>query len=244
MVRGPACFPVSKVTADPTAHPMTQYFTATTCFLATFLVAGTLSAQGQDETLLRGGVGSVGWYLAPVVKLTEISDRGEVMGGLRGGLLFSRRFGVGLAAYAGGRLAEPLWSFRSFRPSEISGDGRSDHDETALRYGGLELEYIWQPSKLVHTTVTTLLGGGSMPSYAYSTATVPEGPGPLPWGQVRRERFFVAESSANVEVNLARYVRLGAGLGYRFTAGGEPYSDLPSQARGATGSFTIRFGKL
>ena len=39
-------------------------------------------------------------------------------------------------------------------------------------------------------------------------------------------------------------ILLGVGLGYRFTAGGEWYSSAATNARGATGSFTIRFGKL
>ena len=40
----------------------------------------TRSAEGQNETLLHGGAGSVGFYIAPVVMLTELSDRSEVVG--------------------------------------------------------------------------------------------------------------------------------------------------------------------
>ena len=84
----------------------------TTSILALAVATTTLSAQAKDETLLHGGTGSVGFYITPVVKLTEVNSRGAVLGGIRAGVLFARRFGVGLARYAGGQHRFSDYDFR------------------------------------------------------------------------------------------------------------------------------------
>ena len=211
------------------------------------LVAFARPALAQDETLFRGGAGEIGFYVAPVLKLTEVADRGEVLGGLRAGILFGRRFGLGLAAYGSGGRRD-----RVYADGCPNCGGVYYHDsEEGLQYGGVELEYLWQPAKLVHATVSTLVGGGSLASeypvaYLAPTAMPNYGPLPVPDAYYRgpRETFFVAEPAAHAELNIATHVRLGVGLGYRFTAGGPDYSALPSQARGATGTLTLRIGKL
>ncbi|MFN8581283.1 MAG: hypothetical protein U0163_09945 [Gemmatimonadaceae bacterium] len=137
------------------------------------VVAGSLSllaiasaarvARAQDETLFHGGASAIGFYAAPVVKLTELHGQGEVLGGIRAGLLFGRRFGVGLAAYGGGGgmghgHGSPL--DQSFRPMALPGDFVPGQ---GISYGGLELEYLVLPAKLVHASIGTLIGWRNSP---------------------------------------------------------------------------------
>ena len=221
----------------------------TTSILALAVATTTLSAQAKDETLLHGGTGSVGFYITPVVKLTEVNSRGAVLGGIRAGVLFARRFGVGLARYAGGQHRFSDYDFRGGPgvperyPRGRNGYG---HDEQELSYGGVEVEYLWQPSKVVHATVSTLIGGGSLASDIVYAVPPPNNGGMsrMDYGSGNREGFFVAEPAVHAEINLATHVRLAVGMGYRFSAGGDQYRFTSSNARGATGSFAIKFGKL
>jgi hypothetical protein len=105
-------------------------------------------------------------------------------------------------------------------------------------YGGLELEYITRPSALVHATVSLLLGGGEA-SYRSSSTT-----GGTVSTQTLTSPVFVAEPGVHLEVNVTRWFRPGAGLGYRFVNG----SDLPGTSDGslsaAVGTLTFKFGRF
>ena len=156
---------------------------------------------------------------------------------------------MGLAGYSGGQRVRTERAYPSgpgIPEMYPGGGGRYAHDEPNLSYGGVELEYLWQPAKLVHATVSTLIGGGRVANTVYYPVPLPAGRGipPTYYGADTRDEFFVAEPAAHAEVNVAKYLRLSVGLGYRFTAGGDQFSTSASQARGATGSLSIKFGKL
>lgn len=221
--------------------------------LATAVSSRPVTAQ--DETLLRGGTGAIGYYVAPVVGVTEVGGRGEALGGLRAGILFGRRFAVGLAGsrsrnYAPDYIVVPVLEYASRLPSSYAPPPPYNEHVRGLSYGGLELEYLWEPSKLVHATVSTLIGGGSIGTayrYAYvATPADPCYPGYCGggYGYAADETFFVTEPAAHVEVNVAQHVRLSLGLGYRFTAGGDRYGTGADRTRGATGSLAVKIGKL
>jgi hypothetical protein len=76
--------------------------------------------------------------------------------------------------------------------------------EVEFGYGGLELEYINSSDDIVHFTILTLIGAGGV------TALFDEG-----------EAVFVLEPAANLEVNVTKWFRLGAGGGYRFVSGAD-----------------------
>lgn len=198
------------------------------------------TARAQDETLFHGGVSSIGFYAAPVVKLTEFAGRGEVLAGARVGLLFGRRFAVGVAGFHGGggdgrdRVARPL---------RVDDDVRSFGRGDGLSYGGIELEYVILPAKLVHASIATLIGAGTNGGYndRYGVPGVETGERRFHDG--RHNAFFVAEPAANAEVNLAKYVRLALGVGYRFSAGRDQGIGRGNSG-GATGTLGLKFGKL
>lgn len=65
-------------------------------------------------------------------------------------------------------------------------------------YAGAEIEFISGWSQVYHITFATLIGGGALEL---------EG---------RSDGIFVAEPALNVEINVAPYMRLDFGGGYRF----------------------------
>ena len=229
---------------------------ARSIFALAALLPVTRVARAQDQTLLRGGPSSLGVYAAPVLGITASDGHGNLLGGFRAGLLLGRRFGVGVAAYGcrcgrGGDLPR----FGGPQPLATSGTapdgpmrdrmGRDGGRGDGLRYGGLELEYLWQPSTLVHASVSTLVGGGTAPDVGVPLALgAPETMGLYDARPDRGPRtFFVAQPTGHVEVNVVQRVRLALGVGYRFTAGGS----TPATGRGlsgAVGTFGLKFGKL
>lgn len=68
-------------------------------------------------------------------------------------------------------------------------------------YGGLELTYVHASNRLYHASITALIGGGTIKQLSAS------------------DGVFVFEPYANGWLNVTRYFRISAGLGYRFVSG-------------------------
>ena len=94
-----------------------------------------------------------------------------------------------------------------------------------LGYGGLELEYINNSANLVHFTVFLLVGGGGLSGTA-----------------VAEESVFVLEPAVNGEVNVTRYFRLHAGVGYRWVTGVDQTDLNSSDLSALFGQVQFKFG--
>jgi hypothetical protein len=71
-------------------------------------------------------------------------------------------------------------------------------------YGGLLLQYVWRSDQLVHGTVESTIGDGRWCAAGSGACS----------------SFMVIEPAANVEINVARHVRLATGVGYRLAVAG------------------------
>lgn len=201
--------------------------TSAAALLLVALAATPLSAQ-RDETLLgRRGV-SVGGFGAPVLKFSRLAGSDAVLSGGRGGVILNRRFVVGGGGYA--------VASENIRTDFRFEDGT--RPSLQLEYGGLELEVITRPARLVHATVSLLLGGGSASYTSRSDrgATVST--------RTLASNVFVAEPGVHAELNVTRWFRPGMGFGYRHVNG----SDLPgvndAGLSGAVGTLTFKFGRF
>ena len=92
-------------------------------------------------------------------------------------------------------------------------------------YGGLELEYINSSDQLLHFTIYLLIGGGGL------SGTV-----------VQEESVFVLEPALNGEVNVTKFFRLNAGVGYRWVAGVDNPGYKDSDFSAVYGQVTAKFG--
>lgn len=197
---------------------------------AVLLVAlSTVPAAAQrDETLLGRRGTDVGGFGGPVLKFSRLAGADAVFTGGRGGVILNRRFVVGAGGY--GMASE-----------NIRTDFRFDDGSRPwlqLGYGGLELEVITQPSRLVHGTFSLLLGGGEA---MYNSRT--ESGSTVSTRKLTSE-VFVAEPGAHLELNVTRWFRPGVGIGYRYVNG----SDLPgvndAGLSGAVGTLNFKFGRF
>lgn len=190
--------------------------------------AADVSAQ-RNETLAGSRRGTdYGGFGGPVVKLTRVAGEDVVMNGGRGGLIINRRLVIGGGGYALSR--------QNIRTGfEFDND---DQPTLEFGYGGIELEYITRPSRLVHATFYTLIGGGRA-SYVSEQSQ---------GGAVLRQRLdsdvFVIEPALTLELNITNWFRTGIGGGYRFVDG----SDLPrvndAALSGGVATLSFKFGSF
>ncbi len=198
------------------------------CAALLFLPSLPAHAQRTETLLGRRGVTDVGGFGGPVVKFSRLAGTDAVFSGGRGGLIVNRRLVLGGGGY--GSLSENIRTDYTF----------DDGSRPSLRlgYGGLELEYIMRPTRVVHGSIGLLIGGGVA---RYETKT--ESANAVAT-QTLESTLFVAEPALNLEVNVTSWFRTGVGAGYRYVHG----SDLPlagdSQLSAAVGTLFFRFGSF
>ncbi|PQJ35304.1 hypothetical protein BSZ35_12450 [Salinibacter sp. 10B] len=175
-----------------------------------------------DETLIQG-IQSSGGYGAPTVALTSVHGEWAVLSGGQGGWILNRQFVIGGAGR--GLVTRP--------GTTVNGQAA----EIQMGYGGLLLEYIGAPSELVHYSLTTVVGGGSV-------QLVDEDYEPRYDASFNQAGIFVTEAGGRLELNVTSFFRMGVGGGYLFVSG----SDLPtvsdSDLRGPYGELSLRFGSF
>jgi hypothetical protein len=137
-----------------------------------------------------------GWYVAPSFGVTGIDGHVGYLTGLRGAWVVNRTFGIGLAANGFG------WDV--LRSDSLAADVDR---RIAGGYGGLLLQYNIASDRLVHGFVDSTIGGGAA---CYDSHDANR------WESCQNATaFFVFEPSANVEVNVTKFMRVAVGGGYR-----------------------------
>jgi hypothetical protein len=133
--------------------------------------------------------GISGWFIAPTFGGTVYSGEAAYTTGLRAGVYVNRQFAIGLVANT---FATENTSF--------SDDGVRNMGN----YGGFLFQYVLHSNRLVHGTFESTVGYGRWCDVIDDAHDGCSG-----------KTFLAVEPMANVELNVARHVRLSAGLGYR-----------------------------
>ncbi len=194
-------------------------------------VTGTMQAQ-EEETLLGGGFES-GGYGAPVVKFTTVKGEFGVLVGGYGGWLINHAFMIGGGGFGLVTTHHPDQSTGSFYG--IPEGGRME-----FGYGGGVLEFIFSPKSVVHSSISVLIGAGSV-SYTmhdYGDFGMWNG-----WTQ-QRDEVFVLEPSLNVELNVTSFFRVNAGGSYRYVSGASLYGLTNNDLSGASINLALKFGSF
>ena len=176
------------------------------CLFSTHIFAQESSEESQDtETLVPSDFDN-GFVVAFEDKLSTLDGNFANFAGLHGGWLIDHSFLIGMAGY-----------------------GTTDsHRGFEMAYGGLVLEYFFNPNKLFNYSIRGLIGGGGVDNHG----NWPHGPG------FDVDGLFVAEPEARVTLNVLKPFRIGFGLGYRFVGGDSRDLGLS----GPTFSFSFKFG--
>jgi len=178
------------------------------------------------DTLISGDITS-GGYGGPVLTYSRIQGRDAVFFGGRGGWLVNHRFVFGAGGFA----------LVTRMPPPEGAPATVEDLRTEFGYGGLWLEYILFPDKIVHASFGTLLGGGAV---AYSRIRRTDRQD----RQVESDVVFAIEPVVSAELNLTRFFRLGAGVGYRHVGSVDLTGMRQEDLSGFTGSVMLKFGKF
>ncbi|MFP4556798.1 MAG: hypothetical protein ACLFNU_08000 [Bacteroidales bacterium] len=177
---------------------------------------------GEDE-ITYGGYGGVR------IAYSQFNGNDAWLVGGRGGVIFNSTFIVGGGGY--GIVNSPSFS-------NVNGN-----DMVYLEggYGGMFFEYIFKPNKVVHLNFPVIIGAGGL---LYSDVPVSSGGANFEDRIIDNSAFFVLEPGVEVELNVVKFMRVAAGVSYRY-ANGLNLVDTPSSAfNSLTGSVTFKFGKF
>ena len=181
------------------------------------------SPRSEPEVLIGRTARNGGWG-APVVQVSTIRDRAAVFLGGRGGWLLDGRLTLGGGAFG----------LVSSIPAPPAAGKPGENLDLRMGYGGAWIEYTFAPLRLLHVSVGTLLGGGSLSLAWHDGGSYGSG----------TRGFFVGEPAVLAELNLAEHVRLNLGAAYRWIPGahlqGLSYSDLSGFSLVAA----VKFGKF
>jgi hypothetical protein len=188
--------------------------------LATF--QPDVSHAQQTETLFSGDV-THGGFGGPVVKLGSVADGTAIWVGGRGGWIISFDRNNAISLGGGG------YGLVTNHRSSI------DPDLYALAgYGGFEVEYTNQSYRVVHLTISSLIGGGGLMLRERDFEEVEDDV----------DSFFVFEPGASLEVNVTHFFRITAGVSYRMTSGIGRFGFSDSDFSGFNGVVSFKFGKF
>ena len=180
----------------------------------------------QMETLLAGDV-TQGGFGGPVLVYSRVRDTDVIFFGGRGGWIANHRFVLGAGGFA----------MTSRMPAPAGAPLGGDNLRLDFGYGGLWLEYILWPHKVLHASFGTLVGGGAA---IYNRAIRAEGED----REVISDVVFVVDPVVSAEVNVLRFLRVSAGVGYRYVGSVNLVGLEKDDLSGFTASVMLKFGNF
>ena len=189
-------------------------------FLATCLSIGSLLAQDEPETLFgnKFSFSNLGIMVSPGFQLTQLAGAGAGFAQFRAGVVLHDKLTLG--GFYGELINE-------VRPASFSNILPAGAHLDSYQAGGF-IEYTLHASKLVHLTLPLAVG-------MMEIEIDEEG---RDFDYEETKTFFV-EPGAQLEVNLHRFARLHAGVGYRIM--GEKFENSPG-VHDAGNSLTFNVG--
>jgi hypothetical protein len=113
-------------------------------------------------------------------------------------------------------------------------------------YGGLFMEASPIDRKVLHISFPLIIGGGGAEYLSMDTYPEFEDEGEIDYDhrQMSNSPYWVVEPGANIEVNVAGFMRLYAGYSYRWMMGLKLENTESNAFNGSNFNFGIRFGKF
>lgn len=189
-------------------------------FLVLFSALLSTSLIAQEETLF-GDLNHSGGYGGPVWKIGQFGDESGMLSGGRGGWIINHTFAIGGGGYNS--------------IIDISTGQKRNNSDLVMKfnYGGFEFEYIKHSDRLIHWTIHTLIGGGSVKLFEEDTDD-----------EIEKDRFFMIEPSINADFNINKWFRVGLGVSYRAALGVDSDFLSDSDLSGLSGLIILKFGSF
>ncbi len=196
----------------------------------------TLSASAQEQETLFSSPVEHGGFGGVVTQMTSIRGEMAAMVGGYGGWLVGHRLMIGGGGY--GLVSSVRASAEAEQQYSINGEPLY----VDFGYGGLMLEYIIEPSRLLHVNVQALIGGGGV-NYreGWRGEFFEDDAGDRRCGN--GDAVFVAEPAVNVELNVTDWMRVSAGASYRYVSGVNFITGIENKdLSGVSGQLALKFG--
>lgn len=192
--------------------------------ILSILTNSALSQTDSSETeTLFGREMKIGGYGAFEMRFSQAAGDFAYFTGGRGGVIINRIFSFGGAGYG------------TRTNHTISADNASA--ELEFGWGGVYMEYINQPHKLMHLTCSVLIGAGGA-----SFENITKSPGNTEKWYDESSAFFIFEPGIGMEINVWEYMRLEIGASYRLALGVDmPHVD-DNDIGGFSANIAFKFG--
>lgn len=177
----------------------------------------------------------IGWVIGIDPGYTQFSGRDVWMAGLSVGMIINHNFTLGLTGRG--------WCNRNGMYYPNVTDTTGAYLEGG--YGGLLLEYTLFPKSMVHVTFPVLIGGGDA---SYITD-----PDYSDWDEddcdehrrtLDKDQYFIVEPGVRAEINILKFMRLNAGVSYRYVAGLDLINTSSTVMNNFTATVGLKFGKF
>jgi hypothetical protein len=167
------------------------------------------------------------------LKVGDFKGERGLLVGAYGGFVINRRYLFGVAGYG-------LVTNVEFE-GLVPGDTETKNLNLHGGYGGILIGGMIAHKELIHISIPIVLGAGSFEvvdkdffinNLADSEFTI------------ENTVYFVAEPGIELEFNITKYFRLGAGATYRYISGTELENVRDEDVSGATAMISFRFGRF
>ena len=193
--------------------------------------------QTTNYLFQKNGETRISGFGAPIFEFSSFQGEFAFASGAGGAVLINNQFFIG--GYGLGMI-----SMNELNYSVYSINGRISYPHTVMGHGGLWFGYIHQPNKAVHLALSTKIGFGGL---TYSNKNTDNWWDENEWAI---DGVFVFTPQAEIELNLLKWFKFNAGVGYRLVSGtGSIYYDIDGNPTfnnkdlsGLTGSITLMFG--
>ena len=183
----------------------------------------------EIKTLFSRGKLSHGAYAGFSVNYTQIDDKDGLLIGARAAWIIDHGLAIG---FVGQGFANDIY-FDDIIEGET-------HVGLAGGYGGLLIEPIIFPNFPVHISVPILIGAGGVSyidDYYYNDQYGH-------YDSYDTDAFFVVEPGIELELNLVKFIRLGAGAYYRHTSDIHLINTDKDVLNGFSTGISLKFGKF
>ena len=167
------------------------------------------------------------------LKVGDLKGERGLLVGAYGGFIINRRYLFGVAGYG---LVTNV-AFEGTVPGQTEAKQLNLHGG----YGGVLIGGTIAPRELIHISIPIILGAGSLE--VVDKDFFINNPADSEF-TVENTVFFVAEPGIEVEFNITKYFRLGAGMTYRYVSGTELENVQDEDVSGTTAMISFRFGRF
>lgn len=167
------------------------------------------------------------------LKVGNFVGERALLTGAYGGFIINRRYLFGVAGYG--------------LVTNVGFEGTIPNDPTARKlnlhggYGGVIIGVTVAHKELMHLSIPIVMGAGSFEvvdkNYFGSNLADSE-------FTIENSIFFVLEPGIQLEFNITKYFRIGAGITYRYISGTELANLEDEDVTGTSGILSFRFGRF